>query len=71
MKNMPKSPPLLAKVSEPLTHFEGSVISKAPKKLIAKITKRKKNAKLNHGLVANAFKASPPNKTVTRIPRAT
>ncbi len=71
MKKMPSIPPLLDASSALFTQLDGRVISKAPKKLAAKMTKRAKNARLNQGFVAIWFKASDPKMTLTARPRAT
>ena len=71
MKKIPTIPPLLEASSALFTQLEGKVISKAPKKLAAKITKRAKNARLNQGFVAIWFKASDPKMTLTARPSAT
>ena len=52
IKNIPSIPPLFDALSALFTQLDGKVISKAPKKLAAKMTNRAKKAKLNHGLVA-------------------
>ena len=71
IKKIPISPPRFACVSTLLAHELGSIISKAPKKDTAKVTKSKKNMMLNHTLVAKAFKASAPNIPVTAEPKST
>ena len=57
-KNMPPRPPLSEFLSEELTHLEGSVISKAPKKEAAKTMKMVKNRRLGSQCVASQLKMS-------------
>ena len=54
-----------------LVQEEGSVISKAPKKLIEKTTNRRKRKILNIALVDSSFSALAPKIPVTSSPRAT
>ena len=71
IKKIPRKPPLFEASSALFTQLDGNVISKAPKKLAAKTTKRAKNAKLNQGFVAILFKLSAPNMRLTARPRPT
>ena len=71
MKKIPTNPPLFEASSALFTHELGRVISNAPKKDIAKITKSTKNPKFTQGFVAKAFKASAPKATETNIPKRT
>ena len=62
--------PLVASalLSTALLHFDGKVISNAPKKDAAKTISIKQNKILNTALVDNAFKALAPNINVTAKP---
>ncbi len=72
IRNMLRSPLVFsALLSTALLHFDGNVISKAPKNDIAKtINIRKKNI-LNMALVESAFSALAPKISVTASPKVT
>ena len=69
MKKMPTIPPALpAFASAAFVHFEGSLISKAPKKLIAKNTSIAKKMRLNTAPVAISFSFPGPKISVSTRP---
>ena len=60
-----------ALLSTALLHFDGRVISNAPKKEAANTTNIKKNRMLNTALVERAFKALAPKMSVMANPSVT
>ena len=71
MNKIPIIPPLSACESTLLAQEFGSIISKAPKKEMAKTTNKTKKIMLNHGFVDNSFNASAPKITLTNKPITT
>ena len=71
MNNIPTIPPLSACLSTLFAHEFGSIISKAPRKEVAKNTNKTKNITLNQTLVESAFRASAPKIAVTAKPKTT
>src|SRR5690606_11967845 len=71
IKNRPTSPPLSELESILLTKELGRVISKAPKKEVAKTTKSRKKKKLKMPFVESSLSASGPKAMVMSIPKAT
>ena len=71
MNTIPRSPPLSACLSTLFAHELGNIISKAPKKEIAKNTNKAKKITLNQTFVESAFKASAPKIEVTASPKTT
>ncbi|MNS13548.1 hypothetical protein D3C72_451440 [compost metagenome] len=71
MNKIPIIPPLSAWLSTLLAHELGNIISKAPKKEVAKTTNKRKKIILNQTLVDKAFKASAPKIQVTKTPNKT
>ena len=51
-----------------LDHFEGSLMSKAPKKDMANTTSMAKNIRLNTALVAMSFSLPAPKASVMAMP---
>jgi hypothetical protein len=60
-----------ALLSTALLHFEGKVISNAPKNDAANTTSMRQKRRLNTALVERAFKALAPNIKVMAKPRVT
>ena len=71
IKKIPISPPLSLAESALLIIQLGSVISNAPKKEIAKMTKMIKKERLKNALLDRSLSASDPNVIVTSNPSAT
>src|SRR5690606_21570404 len=71
IKNIPVYPPLPALLSILFAHDCGSMISKAPKKDTANITRIKKKSKLKVTLVENSFMALAPKIATTPVPKIT
>ncbi|MNY14126.1 hypothetical protein D3C86_1472900 [compost metagenome] len=72
IKKIPPKPLLLSALLSILLTIElGKVISKAPKKETANITRRIKNRKLNNPLALKAFNPAEPKITVINKPKAT
>ena len=71
MNKIPTTPPLSACRSTFVAQELGNIISKAPKKEVAKTINKIKKKRLNHTLVDKAFKASAPKIQVTNKPKTT
>ena len=71
IKKIPNNPPLSLAESALLIIQLGNVISNAPKKEIAKITKMIKKERLKKALLDKSFKASEPKVIVTNNPSET
>ena len=71
IKKIPISPPLSLAESALLIIQLGNVISNAPKKEIANITKMIKKDRLKNALLERSLSASEPNVIVTNNPNAT
>ena len=71
IKKIPIIPPLSAPLSAKFTHFDGRVISNAPKKDKAKIKNTTKKAKFTQGLVDISLSADGPSNQVTTNPSKT
>jgi hypothetical protein len=71
IKKMPKTPPLSACLSAEFAQADGRVISNAPKKESAKMTKMAKKTRLNQKLVDSMLSASAPKIQVTKVPSNT